>query len=211
MRITLSERQFTEQIRQLEGLGQEVTLDEISHRMDRYARKLFVHLQEYGVQMLAGVQVHGTLANMQASLKPSWDEESVQTRLNGLALLAPTSISVDQPDLSAFVTNPIMLASMSDRWVDFGASLQRITLSELRPTLESIAAQLLSAPAPAPTNEFEQELQQLEYNAFLAASGKRDPLKKYNEQQEFQRREEEAYAAQKQAAHDAFWGRREED
>lgn len=211
MRITLSERQFTEQIRQLENLGQEITVEEISHRMDKHARKLFDHLRAYGVQMLAGIQVNGTLATMQASLKQSFSEEDVQTRVNGLALLAPVSVSVDQPDLSAFVVNPVMLASMSDNWLAFGGSLQRLTLPELRPILENIAGQLLSAPAPAaPTNEFEAEMQQLEYEAFLAAAGKKDPLRHHNAVEEFNRREVAGVEAQRQAAHDAVWGNHED-
>ena len=210
MRITLSERQFTEQIRQLEGLGPEVTLDEISHRMDRYAKKLFIHLREFGVQMLAGVQVQGTLANMQASLTQSRDEESVQKRMQGLALLAPISVSLDQPDLSAFVPNQVMLVSMIDNWGAFQQSLQRLTLSEVRPALESIAAQLLSAPAPTISNEYEQQVFDVEYEAFLALSGKRDPLAKHREIEDFNRREIAAVEAQRQAANEAMWGRTED-
>lgn len=205
MRIVLSERQFTEQIRNLEGLGSDVTLDEISHRMDRYARKLFVHLQEYGVQMLAGVQVNGTLATMQASLTQSRDEESVQKRMEGLALLAPLTVSLDQPDLSAFVPSPVMLPSMIDNWGAFEHSLQRLTLSEVRPALESIAAQLLSAPPPTITNEYEQQVFEVEYEAFLAASGRKDPLARHNAAEAFRQREEEAYAAAQQAAREREW------
>lgn len=209
MRLTLSERQFSEQIRQLENLGPETTMEEIQHRIDKYARRLFDHVREFGIQMLPnGFSVNGTLCTMQASLKAAWDEESVQMRINGLALLAPVSISLDQPDLSAFVTNPIMLASMSDNWVAFGASLQRITLPELRPLLENIARQLMSAPAPAaPTNEFEAEMQQLEYEAFLAASGKRDPLQKQRAIDAHRQAEEAAYATAQQAARDREWNR----
>ena len=155
--------------------------------------------------MLPGIHISGTLAAMQASLKQSWSEEDVQMRLQGLALLAPVSVSLDQPDLSSFVTNPIMLASMSDNWSAFSNSLQRLTLSELRPTLENIAGQLLSAPVTPPTNFYEAEVQALEYEAFLAAAGRKDPLRKHQEIAEFQHREETAFAAQKQAAHDAIW------
>jgi hypothetical protein len=204
MRIVLSERQFTEQIRQLEGLGQEVTLDEISHRMDKYARKLFVHMQGYGVHMLAGVQVNGTLATMQASLTQSRDEDAVQQRIQGLALLAPLTVSLDRPDLSAFVTNPVMLPSMIDNWGAFEHSLQRLTLSEVRPALESIAAQLLSAPAPTITNEYEQQVFDVEYEAFLAASGKKDPLAKFDAIDQHRRAEEAVVAAQRERDYEAF-------
>jgi hypothetical protein len=147
---------------------------------------------------------------MSAQLKPSWDEESVQLRVQGLALLAPVSVSLDQPDLPAFVPNQIMLASMSDNFSAFDHSLQRLTLSELRPAIENAAQQIMSAPVTPPSTEFEAGLQQLEYEAFLAASGKKDPLRKHQEIAEFQQREEAAYTAQQQAAHDAFWEHRED-
>jgi len=206
MRVTLSERQFSEQIRQLEGLGPEVTVEEIQHRIDKYARRLFDHLRGFGIQMLQhGFNVSGTLCTMSASLKQSWDEESVQMRINGLAMLAPVSVSLDQPDLSAFVTNPVMLASMIDNWGAFEASLQRILLHEVRPALENTARQLMSVPTAPPSNDFEQEVFNLEYEAFLAASGKKDPLAKHNAIEEFNRREAEQFAAQQQAAKDAIW------
>jgi len=208
MRITLSERQFSEQIRQLEGLGQDVTVEEIQHRIDKYARKLFQHIAAYGIQILpTGFQVNGTLATLQASLKQSFSEEDVQTRINGLALLAPVSVSLDQPDLSAFVSNQIMLASMSDNWIAFGASLQRLTLQELRPAIENAALQLMSVPMAPPTNDFEREMQQVEYEAFLAAAGKKDPLAKLNAIDEYRQREEAAYAAVQQETLERKWNR----
>ena len=50
-------------------------------------------------------------------------------------------------------------------------------------------------------------MQALEYEAFLAAAGKKDPLRKHQEIAEFRQREESAYAAQQQAAKDAIWNR----
>jgi len=206
MRITLSERQFSEQIRQLEGLSQDVTVEEIQHRIDKYARKLFQHIAAYGIQILpTGFQVNGSLATLQASLKQSFSEEDVQTRINGLALLAPVSVSLDQPDLSAFVVNPVMLAGMADNWIAFGASLQRLTLQELRPAIENAAQQLMSVPVAPPTNDFEREMQQVEYEAFLAAAGKKDPLAKLNAIDEYRQRENAAYATAQQSARDREW------
>jgi hypothetical protein len=138
-------------------------------------------------------------------LKPSYDEDDVQTRINGLAMLAPTSISLDQPDLPAFVTNSVMLAALGENWLHFADSFQRITLSELRPALENAARQLMSKPIPPPSNEFEREMQDLEFNSFLLAAGKRDPLAKLNAIDEYRRKEEEAYAAQKDAAYERMW------
>src|SRR5579859_2257699 len=197
MRVTLSERQFLEQIRQLEGLGPEVTADEIQHRMDKFARRLFDYIRkDYGVTMLPdGFRLHGTLATMSASLKQSFSEEDVQARIEGLARLAPVSVSLDCPDLNAFVTN----------WMAFGSSLQRLTLQEVRPALENMARQLLSAPAPPPpSNEYEQDVFNEEYKAFLEASGKKDPLAKHNAVEEYNRAEIARVEAQRQAEYDSF-------
>jgi hypothetical protein len=211
MRVTLSERQFTEQIRSLEGIGPEVTTEEICHRIDKHAKKLFEHLTNYGVSMLReGFRLNGTLATIQASLSPSYSEEDVETRINGLAMLAPVSVSLDQPDLPAFVTNKVMLAGMSDNWMAFGGSLQRLTLPEVRDALEKAALQIVSAPVAPPSNAFEQEMFDAEYQAFLAIAGKRDPLSRHNAVDEFNRQEAAAVKAAQQKATEEVWANRGE-
>ena len=47
----------------------------------------------------------------------------------------------------------------------------------------------------------------MEYEAFLAMAGRKDPLAKHQEIADFNRREEGAYAAQQQAAREAIWNR----
>ena len=209
MRVTMSERALTEQIRSLENIGAEVTAEEIQHRIDKHARRLFEHVARFGVQMLQdGFRVNGTLCTMSAQLKQSFSEEDCQTRISGLALLAPVSVSLDQQDLPAFVVNPVILAGMSDNWAAFGQSLQRVTLAELRPAIENAARQMLSAPVTPPSNEVEAEIQQLEYEQFLLAAGKGDQLRKEQKRREIEahrQREEEAFRAQEQARQDAFW------
>jgi hypothetical protein len=161
------------------------------------------------VQLLqTGCRITGTLATISAQLQQSFSEEDVQKRMEGLALLVPTAVSLDQPDLSAFVLNRVVLASMMENWAAFGQGLQRLSLQELRPAIENAALQVLSAPMAPPSNEVEAEIRQLEYEQFLLAAGKGDQLRreqKRREIEEFRQREEEAFRAQEQARHDAFW------
>lgn len=212
MRIIISERTFFNQIRQLENLGADVTDDELSVRGDQHVRKLVNHVRNFGVDVLPAHNINGKLATLTASLKPSWDEESVATRLEGLNQLVPVAVSLDSQDVPAFCYEPIMRAAIQDQFAAFAPQLQRVTVSEIRPTLERCAAQLLNAPAPVATNEVEEEIQRMEYEAFLIAAGKTDMLQKEQKRrdvEDYRRREEEAYAAQKQAAHDAEWNRNE--
>jgi hypothetical protein len=204
MIVCLSERRFSEQIKQLEGLDPATTVSEVTERMPHYAARFFNHLRNFGVNCIGIAQQRGDVADFQFALKQSWSEEDVQTRLDGLTLLAPVSVSLDQPDLLAFVTNPIMLASMTDNWTAFSASLQRLDLSEVRPALENAALQILSAPVKPPTNEFEKEMQQMEYEAFLVASGRKDPLERHNKIEQFRQQEEANIRAQQEATYEAF-------
>jgi len=210
MQVICSERQFFGQIRQLEGIDPNVTNDELSVRSLFYARKLFDYVKGFGVDLIAGPQIHGTLATFSMSLKPAWDEESVAKRLEGLSMLAPVAVSLELPDLGAFVTEPIMRAALQDQFGAFSPQLQRLTVGEIRPALENCARQLLAAPVNAPTNDFEAEMQDMELQALLINAGKTDLLRKEQkrrEVEEFRRKEEEAYAAQQQAAYDAQWNR----
>lgn len=209
MRITLSERALTAQIRSLENIGPEVTNEEIQHRIDKYARKLFEYVAGFGVQMLQeGFRVNGTLCTMSAQLKQSWSEDDVQTRIQGLVLLAPVSISLDQQDLPAFVTNPVMLAGMSENWAAFGQSLQRVTLAELRPAIENAARQTLTQPAPV--DFIDPETNEELFQDFLRRSGKRDPLARQRAIDEFNQAEIARVKAAEQKARDDFWSNRSE-
>lgn len=209
MRLTISLRTFFGHIRQVENLDPAITDAELSVRAPQYVQKLYDHVRKFGVEVLPNqTQTHGELAVLSAQLKASWDEDSVAKRLEGLQWLVPIAVSLDQPDLPAFVYNPLMRTSMMDQFINFGGQLQRLNVSEIRPALESIARQILSAPVAPPSNEFEQEVFDLEYENFLLESGKGEQLRKEQkrrEVEEFRRKEEEAYAAQQQAAKDAIW------
>lgn len=211
MRIIVSEKSFFNHLRQVENIGTEVTDEELSVRAEGYIRKLAAHVRNnFGVDVLPRPEVHGTLATLTASLKPSWDEDSVATRLAGLNWLVPVAVSLEWADVPAFCYEPMMKAAIQEQFGAFSPSLQRLTVSEIRPALENCARQILAAPAPAPTNEFEQEVHDLEYAAFLALAGKKDPGAKQRAIEEFQRQEEAVYAQSQQAAKDRDWNRIED-
>jgi len=206
MQIIVSERSFFNHLRQIENIGSEVTDEELSVRAEGYIRKLAAHVRNnFGVDILPRPEVNGTLATLTASLKPSWDEESVATRLEGLNWLVPVAVSLEWADVPAFCYEPIMRAAIQEQFGAFQSQLRRLTVGEIRPALENCARQIFAAPAPAPTNDYEVEVANLEYDAFLALSGKKDPGAKQREIDEFRRREEAAYTAQQQAAMDARW------
>jgi hypothetical protein len=210
MRITLSERLLTEQIKQLENLDPAINIDEIAHNMTRYFRRLAEHVQHYGVTLLGeGFQSSGAVATMCAVLNPSHLEDDVVTRLNGLRMLNPLSVSVEPGDLPAFVTDPIARIALEDGWSSYGHELQRVSVSQIRATIERIAAKVLFAPHTAPRNDVEALEQEQGYELFLARAGKRDPLAKHAAVEEYNRAEVARVHAAQQKAVDDFWNRGE--
>ena len=206
MRIIVSEKSFFNHLRQIENIDVSVTDEELSVRAQGYIRKLAAHVRNnFGVDVLPRPEVNGKLATLTASIKPSWDEESVATRLDGLRWLVPVAVTLEWADIPAFVYEPMMRAAIQEQFAAFSPSLQRLTVGEIRPALENCARQILAAPAPAPTNDYELEVANLEYEAWLAASGKKDPLRKHQEIAEFRQREEAAYATAQQSARDREW------
>jgi len=211
MRITISLRTFFGHIREVENLDPAITDAELSVRAPQYVQNIYDYVRKFGVEVLPNLtKTHGELATLTAQLKPSWDEESFQKRIEGLNWLVPVAVSLDQPDIPAFVYEPMMRAAMLDSFINFGGQLQRLNVSEIRPALEKIAGKIINTPVAPPSNEFEEEVFDLEYENFLLQSGKGEQLRKEKarrEAEEFKRKEEEAYATQQQAAYDAQWNR----
>ncbi|HET9305569.1 MAG TPA: hypothetical protein VFO46_06030 [Candidatus Sulfotelmatobacter sp.] len=206
MRITVSIRTFFDHIRQIENLDPATTDAELSIHARKYVQNLYDHVKNFGIEVL-GYQAHGELATLTAQLKPSWDEESFHKRIEGLNWLVPVAVSLDQPDIPAFVYEPMMRAAIQDQFINFGGQLQRLNVSEIRPALENIARQILTAPVTPPSNEVEAEIQQLEYENFLLESGKGEQLRKEQKRRELdasRQREEEAYTAAEQKRLEAF-------
>jgi hypothetical protein len=210
MRITLSERTFLERIRQLEGLGSEVTADEINHRLPLYASKLFQHLRAYGLNQVGLVSSNGTLGEFYVGLDRCHDDESRNLRLEGLAMLDPLSVTLEERDLPAFFKD-IVLTMMVDAFDSYAAQFQRLTVGELNSKLVDVANKVFAAPSGTHfIVETEEdvaalnEIREQEYQLFLLRSGKKDPMAKHNAIEEHRRAEEAAEHARQEAAYEQF-------
>src|SRR5215469_17195646 len=117
MIVTLSERKFSEQIRQLEGLDPATTVEEITDRMQTYANRLFEHLrQNYGVNCAGMVSHNGNLGTFQFVLSPVYDDENRGHRIAGLNMMAPNSVTVEPSDLPGLVPPGVALTALEDAW-----------------------------------------------------------------------------------------------
>src|SRR4051812_18961506 len=131
MLITLSERTFADRIRELEGLGPDVTTAEIDHRLPYYAGKLFTWLGAFGISVLGMAENQGSLATFNATLERCFGEGSRADRLRGLSALNPLSITLERQDLGGFFMD-LALSAMYDAWDSYGYRFQRVTVGELQ-------------------------------------------------------------------------------
>ncbi len=204
MQITLSERKFSERIRELEGIPAEVTTEEITHRLDRYAATLFQHLRGYGLSSIGLVGMNGTLGTFHVTLERCYDDDSRNKRIEGLALLDPLSVTVEQSDLGAFYIG-ILLSTMYDAWNSYARELQRVTVGELDKALVSIAERVfLKSPTPA-QDVFQEALTEDErFEMFCRRAGVRIPGKQLQAVEEFNQAEIARVEAGKEAAYEQF-------
>jgi hypothetical protein len=213
MRITLSERKFNDRIRQLENIPAEVTSDEISHRLDHYAAKLFQHLRSYGINQVGLVSMQGTLGHFYVGLDACHNDESRNLRIQGLQMLDPLSVSLEARDLPAFFTGMI-LTLMADNFDSYAKDFQRITVSELDSKLVDTATKIFAAPMPQP---FEiqtendaallQEYQEEQFEEFCRRSGVKVPDAHSRAVDQYRRAEEAAVKAAQDKALLEEWNR----
>lgn len=156
MQIIVSEKSFFNHLRQIENIDVSVTDEELSVRAEGYIRKLAAHVRNnFGVDVLPRPEVHGKLATLTASIKPSWDEESVATRLAGLQWLVPVAVTLEWADIPAFVYEPMMRAAIQEQFAAFSPSLQRLTVGKSGRPLRTAPARyspLLPLRRPTITN-----------------------------------------------------------
>jgi hypothetical protein len=207
MQVTLSERKFSEKIRELENIPAEVTTEEITHRLDHYARRLFQHLAAFGLSSIGLIGVNGSLGTFRVTLERCWDDDSRNKRIEGLAMLDPLSVTVEHSDLGAFYIG-ILLSTMYDAWGSYSHELQRLTVGELNRALVSIAERVfLKTPTPA-QDELQEALTDDErFDMFCRRAGVRIPGKTFQAAEEHRQTEEAAYASAQQAARDREWNR----
>jgi hypothetical protein len=205
MQIVLSERKFSERIRELENIPADVTTEEITHRLDHYAKRLFEHLVSYGVSSIGLLGTSGTLGTFNVTLEACWDDTSRNARIAGLQMLDPLSVTAEQHDLRAFFTG-IVLTAMYDAFPNYAHDLQRVTVGELDRKLVDIANTLFSSAPPVPQNEFEAEIQQEDFELFCLRSGVKDPLAKQRQIDAFRQGEELLYKNAQEEARGKQWG-----
>jgi hypothetical protein len=210
MRICLSERTFLDRIRQLEGLGSEVTADEINHRLPHYASKLFQHLRAYGLNQVGLISSNGTLGTFFVGLDRCHDDDSRNLRIEGLQMLDPLSVTLEERDLPAFFKD-IVLTMMIDAFDSYAAQFQRLTVGELSSKLVDTANKVFAAPSGTQfviENESDAaalaEIREQEYQLFLLRSGKKDPGANYRAVEEYKQKELAAVEAAKDAQYEAF-------
>lgn len=210
MLVTLSESRFSARIRELENIPASISNEEINHRLDRYAATLFQHLSNYGFTGFDKVAVNGTLGTFRATLSPCHNDESRNTRIAGLAMLDPVSVSLEEQDIPAFFTGMVRTL-MTDNFANYSREFQRLTVGELDSKLVDVATKIFAAPAPSPfvvENESDaawlQESQEEEFRLFCLRSGVKDPSAKSRAVEEHRKAEEAAYTAAQNRRLDDF-------
>jgi hypothetical protein len=200
MLCTLSERKLSERIRELENINDSV--EEIVDRMPHFAARLFAHIAAYGVRMVGMVGQNGGLGTFQFALSPIFNEEDRATRINGLNLMNPNSVTVESGDLPALVPPGLIQTMLIDEWHTFSARLNKVLPSDIGGIIESAAQNCMKQPSSVDFGD--QELNDEYFADFLQRAGKKDPMARINAVDEYRRREEAAVLAQKNAGFEAF-------
>jgi hypothetical protein len=210
MLVTLSESRFTARVRELSNIPSNISDEEINHRLDRHAAKLFSHLAAYGFTGFDRVAIQGTLGTFRATLSPCYDDESRNTRIAGLAFLDPVSVTLEARDLPAFYVG-LLLTLMNDNFDEYASEFQRLTVSELDSKLVDVATKVFTAPQPVPfvaENEDDEallrEYQEEEFANFCRRSGVKVPDSHSRAVDEFNEAEIQREEARRQSAVDRF-------
>jgi hypothetical protein len=212
MRVTLSERRLSERIQQLEGIND--TVEEITFKMERYAMRLFANVNEFGVRFVGMVEQSGGLGTFQFSIAgvgKDWQTGGFNfaKMSEGLNFMNPLAVSLEEADMEQICDGPVATA-MIDNWSTYAHTLQKITVGEIQPAVESACLKFAWQPRAATqwTGDpaLDAQLQYEEDTAQLERAGLKDPLEKYRKQQEFNEAEIAAYKAQEDAAYKARWG-----
>jgi hypothetical protein len=103
--------------------------------------------------------------------------------------------------LLAFVTDQIALVALYDAWDSYSHELQRLSVNEIRSTIERIGMKVLFSPVAASSNSLEAEMN---WETFLLRAGKRDPLAKHLAVDEYNRQQVERIEAERQRSIDTF-------
>lgn len=211
MIVVLSENRFSALIRSLENIPASTSDDEINHRLDRYATTLFRHLGEnFGFVRFDRVNVQGTLGTFRATLAPCHDDESRNIRLQGLAMLDPVSVSLEEQDLPAFFVG-MLLTAMTDAYSSYAGEVHRLTVPELDAALRRIGEKVAFSPKPntfVVENESDaacmREIEEEEFRLFCMRSGLKVPGAEREVREAAQQAELERIRAANEEAYQSF-------
>jgi hypothetical protein len=216
MIVILSERRFAERIRQLEGI--EDTSEEIFVRWTHYGTRLLKHLEQFGILKTATLESNGNIASFQFDISRvgrNWQSGDFDfAKLNeGLNLLDPVAVSLEEQDLAAICTGPIQTA-MVDRWDEYAHTLQRILPGQIESAVEAACLkyawgdrmEVSYTGNPSQDAQLQYELD----TAQLQRAGLRNPLERF-EAQEAQRQADEERETQRKNAQAQWWENHENE
>ena len=205
MELTLSERRMSEQIRQLEGI--EDTVEEITHRMDRYAARLFKHLYGgYGIRFVGMLNQSGGLGTFSFDIggvgrnyqTNDFDWEKLR---GGLSMLNPVSVTVTADDIGHICTGLIKPLAL-DAFPQFARELERITVPEIESKIES--ALLHHVHQRSIEMPSDPRLRELQIQGEFARAGIVDPSLRSQAAEQYRQREEERMKAEQFAHYQEF-------
>jgi len=205
MQLTLSERRLSEQIRQLENIND--TVEEITHKMDHYAARLFKHLNDgYGLRFLGMLHQSGGLGTVQLDIggvgrswqTNDWDWEKLR---GGLNLLNPVSVTVTAEDIGHICTGLIKPLAL-DAFPQYARELERINVSEIESTIEKVLLRYVHQPSIEMPSD--PRLREARIQEQFARAGIVDPSLRTQAVEELQRREAERIKADEHRRYQEF-------
>jgi hypothetical protein len=135
------------------------------------------------------VQDGADLATFSFEIAPSHDAHSANERIQGLTLLRPVSISLQEADLPAFVLNHVALAGIRSIWRDLEPTFQRILPGDISDLLEKAAGQAMNTPTELSSGN--AAVDAANFELWCQQNGLRIPGKEFTDRQIQQEREEQ--------------------
>lgn len=208
MKACLNERRLAAIIKQYENLPAETTLSEINELLPVYAPKFFSYVGQFGVHFEGLIEgtVGKDMGHFQFRLDPCHDDESRNTRIRGIQMMDALWVGLDHGDMPAFFVG-MLLASVQGNFAAYANQFSRIVPAQLDSSLQAMAEKVAFAPVAAPRNAVEAMEREQGYELWLAQSGKKDPLARFQAVEEYRQAEEAAFAAQQAEARAREWNR----
>lgn len=188
MILSLSERKTTALIQQLEGTDE--TIEEISYNMKRYGTRLFQHVNEaYQLEYAGMTNLSGGIADFRFNINCGRDlatnDFNWESFLGGLAFLNPLGVTLERDDIWK-TCDPLIGKSLYSAWADVRQNFERLSVAEVRPTLEAWLAHLAFNGHGQDQKVIQMAAKQVFETNEL---GLADPMAHHREVEEYRRRE----------------------